>query len=49
MKPSRIFFSSRFSTTPRFLHFLSIQQLVIHETSPPLSNEEHGLRAQTGC
>jgi hypothetical protein len=40
MKSTSIFLSSRVSTTPRFFRFLSIHQLVIHETSPPLSNEE---------
>jgi hypothetical protein len=34
MKPSRIFFS-RFSTAPYFFHSHVIQQLVVHDTSPP--------------
>jgi hypothetical protein len=35
MKPSRIFLSSRFSTAPHLFRFLAIQQLVVHDTSPP--------------
>ena len=35
MKPSRIFLSSRFSTARHLFHFFSIQQLVVHDTSPP--------------
>ena len=39
MKSTSIFLSSWFSTTSRFFRFLSIHQLVIHGTSPPLSTE----------
>jgi hypothetical protein len=35
MKPSRIFLSSRFSTTPHLFHFLVIQQLEVHDVGPP--------------
>jgi len=40
MKPSRIFLSSRCSTAPHFFHFRSIQQLVVHGTSPPRDEEQ---------
>jgi hypothetical protein len=43
MKPSRIFLSSRFSTAVRLFHFLSIQQLVVHDTSPPRDEEQFSL------
>jgi hypothetical protein len=35
MKPSRIFRLSTFSTASCFFLFFAIQQLVVHNTSPP--------------
>ena len=43
MKSTSILLSSKFSTTPRFYRFLSIHQLVIHKTSPPLSTKKEFL------
>jgi len=39
MKSTSIFLSSRFFTTSSFFRFLSIHQIVIHGTSPPLGTE----------
>jgi hypothetical protein len=35
MKLSRIFLSSRFSAGSHFFHSYAIQQLIVHDTSPP--------------
>jgi hypothetical protein len=39
MKPSRTFLSSRFSTARHLFHFFSIQQLIVHDTSPSPGEE----------
>src|ERR1051325_5448838 len=35
MKPSRVFFLSRFSSAPHLFYSHVIQQLVVHDVSPP--------------
>ena len=35
MKPSRVFLRSKFSTACHFFQSRLIQQLVVHDTSPP--------------
>jgi hypothetical protein len=43
MKPSRISRLSTFPTASRFFHFLAIEELVAHATSPPGREEKHSV------